>query len=496
MKQKEIYELDYPDFRVFVTKGFEEGYGKSATEAYEEFKQSNPDKTKEINMDMFLKITEDDYKDTIQMAVRQGKPVPENILKKFPEFEKDKSELINIKIDRKTLLNALTNIKPIVSGKHTLAILSSILITVKEDNNAIEIFATNLETGFHGIYPAKIISPGEIAIPYKELSTFISKLKSEEICISEEEKYYVKVSDDSTTCNIPCMSAEDFPLLPEEMNCEKEIEIDAVDFKDMLAKTTLINSQSENDARKMYITGISFKIIKEKKQDFLQAASTNGVVLSQVNAKISILKKAKIKENILVSKRELIKLNRVFLKNVKPQKLQKTKSKNKGFELFDKPSSEQTISLAIQDGFFIAQKQNETIEIRLLEGDFPNYQDIINRDKNKFTITANREILLDTMRQMATMQNSDYYKMQMNIEKNILKMIFTNPDTGEMKKDISVQYNGDNIETMYSPSQFVDFLSLMKSDIVNLDIIDNASPCLITEDQDKETIFVIMPCRI
>lgn len=81
----------------------------------------------------------------------------------------------------------------------------------------------------------------------------------------------------------------------------------------------------------------------------------------------------------------------------------------------------------------------------------------------------------------------------MNIEKNILKMIFINPDTGEMKKDIPVQYNGDNIETSYSPNQFVDFISLMKSDIVDLDIIDSTSPCLITGAQDKETIFVIMP---
>jgi len=491
LSKKELWEMDFQEWRETVTEQFEKGYGKSSQEAYEEFCKSNPDKIKDIDIEIFLGIEKDKYEENIHCAVRQGKPVPDNILKLYPGIEKEKPELINIKINRKILQNALTNIKPIISGRHTLAILSSILISVKDDNT-IGISATNLETGFHGIYPAKVITPGEITIPYKELLNFISKLKSEEIHITEPEKYQVTISDGSATCNIACMDAEDFPILPEEMNCKKIIEIDALVFKNMIAKAIVIHPQNEIDKKRMHIVGAFFKAIKKGKQAFLQMASTNGGVLVQTNEKINIMRKIKkeIKEGGLIPKSELSKLSRAFLSKVKNKKM--TKRKNKGFELFES-SSENVISLTIQGNSFIAQKENETIAIRLLEGDFPNYQDIIDRDTNKFPIIADREVLLDAMKQMASMQNSNYYRMGINIGTNVLKMIFINPDIGEMKKDVVVQYNGDDLEITYCPSQFVDFLSLMKSDIVNLDIINIETPCLITGDQDKETIFVIMP---
>jgi DNA polymerase-3 subunit beta len=486
MSKKQIYELDYPDFRVFVTKGFEEGYGKTAIEAYEEFKQGNPDKAKEINMDMFLNITEDDYKDTIQMAIRQGKSVPENILKEYPELAKDKSKFMKVRMNRKILSKALANIKPIVSGRHPLAmILSSILISAKEDNT-VEIIATDLETGFKGAYPAKVIVPGDIVISHKELSSFVSRSKSDEILITEKEKGYVAVSNESASFDIFCMNADDFPTMPEEIVCKKLMEIDLFDLKSIIDKSVIIKPTREIDEKKPHIIGASFKITKTKKQDYLRMASTNGGTLVEASKKISVAEKVEMRKDILVPKSGLRKLNSAFLRGAKKW----VKGENRGFGL--SRSSEQTILFGVKGDFFIAQKQNETVIIRLLEGTFPDYKDLITR-KKKNIITADRNILLDTMRQMAIMQNDIYCKMTVNIEKNILKMIFTNPDLGEMKKDVSVQYAGGFIEALYCPSQFVDFLSLMESDMVSLDIKDKENPCLLTGKQDKEVVFVIMP---
>ena len=498
--KKEIYELDYADFRVFVTKGFEEGYGKSATEAYEEFKQGSPDKAKEINMDMFLKITEDDYKDTIQMAVRRGKPVPENILKEFSEFEKDKPELMEMAIDRKILLNALSNIKSITSGKHTLAILSSILIIAK-NNDEIEINATDLEIGFQGIYPAKVIKTGNIAIPVNELFFFVSKSKKNEISIKMKEMNYASISGGEGSFDIFCMNADDFPLIPEEINCKKTIEIDALNLKDMISKAIIVRPQDEEPAKRTHIIGALFKVIKKEKQKFLQIASTNGGIFVQDNKEIFVAAKAaKInkpaKEGALIPKTGLTKLNRSFLKNIK--KTKKAKGKNKGFDLFseteNQPKSiEDVVSLEFQKDNFVIQKENETIIIRLLKGDFPDYQDLVTSDN--YNIKANRKDLINSMKQMQTMKGENYKTAEISIEKNIMKMHFANPERGETKREISIQYDGEKMELVYVPDQFIDFLNLMQSDIVDLSIKNNETPCMITGEQDKGCIFLIMPCR-
>jgi len=398
---------------------------------------------------------------------------------------------MEIKINRKVLLNALANTKPIITGRHTLAILSSILINTKGDNE-IEITATDLETGFKGVYPAEVISQGSIAIPHKELNNFITKAKAEEIRITETEKGWINISGDSTTLNIACMLAEDFPMLPEEINCEKPIEIDAYDLKSMIAKAIVVKAQGGQEGQ--HIKNALFKIIKNGEQNFLQMASTDGGVLVQEIKKIEGSGGIK-KEGDLIPKKALNKLSKSLLRSAK-KPIKNNKRKNKDFYLGD--SNNDIISFGITDKFFVVQIQNETIIISLSEGSFPDYAFIIDTEErgNKFIITADRMILLAAMKQMETMASSNYKAVTINIENNILKMVLTNPDAGEMKKEIIIEYNGPDIEVGFQPNYFVDFLNLMNTDIINLDIIGYDTPCIITGDQDEGLIFVIMPYRM
>lgn len=490
--KKELWEMDYEEFKVETTKQFEEGYGKPAEEAYSEFQKQHPDKASEISIEAFLGVELDKHREVVHNAVKMGKAVPDAILKLYPELAKDKPELMEIIIDRKILLNALTSAKPMTSCRHTLAILSSILIEAKD--NAIEITATDLEMGFQGIYPAKIINPGSIAISNQELSSFISKSKADKISIKEKEKNYISLSDGSLSFDIFCIDANDFPLLPKEIKTETPIKVDAFILKNMIAKTIIPRPQNEADAKKTHIAGSLFKIVKKKKQNFLCIVGHNGGTLVEEIKAISIsgkINKTITKDGILIPKQMLTKLNRSLLRSVKnPAK--KIKRRNKGFD-FDLPSND-NILLGTQDDFIVIKKQNETAIIRLLEGAFPDYHNAIARDKeNKFSVIADRKILLDAMKQMSTMSDSNYQKMYMTIETDIIKMHFVNPDKGEMEKNVTIQYKGNKIEAMYSPRQFVNFLNLMQSDIVKLDIINSETPCLITGEQDKDILFVTMP---
>lgn len=484
--QKQLWQMNYEEFKIAQTKSFEEGYGKPAEKAYKEFVQQNPDKAKEISIEVFLSVEVSNHKEVVHIAVKNGKPVPDSILKLYPGIEKDKPDLLNIKINRKILLDVITNTKPMTSCRHTLAILSSILISTKGDNE-IEITATDLETGFQGIYPAEVISPGNIVISNQELSGFVSKTKAAEICINEKEKRWVNISANSTFCNIHCMDADDFPMIPEEINAKTIVEIDALTFKNMITKAIIPKPQNNNDSQKLHIIGALFKIIKNKKQAFLQMVSHNGGTLIEETRKLSISgnpNKEMIK-GILIPKNALTKINRSLLRTIKP-----VKRKKEGFDL--SLASNDIVFLSVKGNFVIIKKQNEVVIIGLLEGNFPNYHDIINRDESN-VITVDRKTLLDAMKQMTSLIDSDYPKMLTTIETNVLKMIFTNPNKGEMRKGVSIEYEGETIEAMYAPNQFVDFLSLMESNVVNLDILDNKTPCLLTGKQDKNIIFVIMP---
>jgi DNA polymerase-3 subunit beta len=485
--KKESWEMNYEEFKVETTKQFEEGYGKPAKEAYAEFQKQYPGKASEVSIEVFLGIETDKHREIVHNAVKMGKPVPDAVLKLYPE-------LMEITIDRKILLNALVNAKPMTSCKHTLAILSSVLIEAK--NNAIEITATDLEMGFQGIYPAKVINPGSIAISNQELSNFISKSKADKISIKEKEKNYISLSDGSVSFDIFCIDADDFPILPEQIKTETPIEIDAFVLKNMIAKTVIPKPQNETDKLKLHITGSLFKIVKKGKQNFLCVVGHNGGILVKENREVSISGKINsltTKDEVLIPKETLTKLNRSLLRTIK-KPAKKIKGENKGFD-FDLPSNDNVL-LGVQGDFIVVKKQNETVIIRLLEGDFPDYHIAITRDEeNKIPVIADRKFLLDAMKQISIIGDSDYQGATIKIETNKMEMHFVNPDKGEIEKNVPVKYKGELIEIKFVPKLFVNFLQLMESDIVKLDIIDPEQPCLLTGEQDEGIVFVIMPLK-
>lgn len=391
------------------------------------------------------------------------------------------NKTIKVKVNRKILYNALNNIKPIISGRHTFPILSSILISAKE-NNTIEIFATDLEAGFKGVYPAEVLEAGNMTILHKELLSCVSKIKSDEVTIEVEDSNWAIISGDSFTMSIICnMDFDDFPLMPEEINCMQTIEIGSNKLKDLVTKMIVVKPCDDRSKVRPYVACVFFEIMKE---GYLKLASTNGKIIVESKEKISIIGEVNAKKDLLIPKIGLEKLNKSFLKNVKKA----IKGKNKGFGLL---SSDKKITFGLENNFFIAQKQNETIVIRLLEDQFPPYKEIINREEHNIAI-VDRKILLEAMIQLTPLQDSYYNAATINFEENILKMIFTNPNLGEIKKNVVIQYNGEPLEITFYPKQFVDFLNLMQSDIVSLDIRAK-SACLITGVQDKDTIFGIMP---
>lgn len=445
-------------------------------------------------MEAFLNIEANNHKEIARNAVKMEKPVPDAVLKLYPGLEKDKPELMEIKINRKILLNALTNAKPMTSCRNTLAILSSILIEAKD--NAIEITATDLDVGFRGIYPAKVINPGSIAISNQELSNFILESKANKISIKEKEKNYINLSDGSVSFDVFCMDADDFPILPKEIKTETPIKIDAFILKNMIIKTVIPKPQNECDARKIHIMGSLFKIVKKGKQNFLCVVSHNGGTLVKENREVSVSGKintSTTKDGVLIPKETLTKLNRSLLRTIK-KPAKKIKGENKGFD-FDLPSNDNVL-LGVQGDFIVVKKQNETVIIRLLEGDFPDYHIAITRDEeNKIPVIADRKFLLDAMKQISIIGDSDYQGATIKIETNKMEMHFVNPDKGEIEKNVPVKYKGELIEIKFVPKLFVNFLQLMESDIVKLDIIDPEQPCLLTGEQDEGIVFVIMPLK-
>jgi DNA polymerase-3 subunit beta len=368
-------------------------------------------------------------------------------------------------INKTDILNVLSNIQGLTGRKSNLAITETVLI--QTTGSSIKIAATDLETGFIGLYPAKVNSQGIIAINARKIYEIVKEFPSNEININETESYWVEISNNNVNYHIVGMNPADFPEIPliEDISFFK---IKSMSLKKMIDKTVSIGVAT--DDRRVHINGIYFEKLKNNDQNIIRMVSTDGSRLSLVDYISEEAFDLPSEPGIIIPKKGLTEVNK-FL------------------------DLEGTVQIGYKDNHFIVKKDTETIIIRLLEGEFPKYSEIIDKEDASI-ITFDRKMFLNMLKRMSILYSDNYKGVAFNFQKDKLTITATNPDLGESKEDMEIDYKGNKIETAFNPKFFIDTLNIIDDDKVVLNIIDEQKPCFIEGKEDKQFLSVIMPMRI
>lgn len=377
---------------------------------------------------------------------------------------------MNFTVNKTDVLDVLSNIQGLTGRKSNLAITETVLIQTTD--SGIKIAATDLETGFMGSYPAKVESQGVIAINARKIYEIVKEFPSDEININEIENHWVEIghakggAKGGINYHMVGMNPDDFPEIPliEDISFLK---IKSSALKKMIDKTIIIGVAT--DDRRVHINGIYFEKLKNNDQNTIRMVSTDGSRLSLVDY-ISESAEGGSEPGIIIPKKGLAEVNR-FL------------------------DIEGTVQIGNKDNHFIVKKDTETIIIRLLEGEFPKYSEIIDKE-GASTITVDRKMFLSMLKRMSILYSDDYKGVVFNFQKDKLIITATNPDLGESKEDMDIDYKGDKIQTAFNPKFFIDILNIIDEDNVILNIIDEQKPCFVEGKEDKQFLSVIMPMRI
>jgi len=364
------------------------------------------------------------------------------------------------------VINVFSNIQGITGRKTNLAITTAVLI--KTADSGVNIIATDLETGFDGIYPAKVESEGVIAVNARKIFEIIRDFPSEEILFHEVENNWIKIGNNNIEYHIMGMSPDDFPDSPQIEDIEF-FEIDSALFKKMIDRTVLISGAG--DDKRAHIIGVYFERTEEDGQKIIRIASTDGNRLSAVTHSYDKDFNLPSGDSVLIPKKGLTDVGK-FL------------------------STEGTVQIGFKENHFIVKRESETIIIRLLEGDFPDYEGIIKPKEEASKIEMDRREFMMVLKRMSIIASETYKGVIYRFEKDKLTVSSTNPDLGDSKEDMSVDYNGESKEAAFNPRYFIETLNAIDDDNVILDFVDGEKPCLIQGETDKTYITALMPMRI
>jgi DNA polymerase-3 subunit beta len=154
------------------------------------------------------------------------------------------------------------------------------------------------------------------------------------------------------------------------------------------------------------------------------------------------------------------------------------------------------VKVGVKDNNFIVKKDTQTIIIRLLEGEFPQYDDIIRKFEQEHVIEMDRQLFLMMLKRMSILSTDEYRSVIFSLADDRLIVTSTNPDIGESKEQMPITYSGDKIEAAFNPRFFIDALNVMQSESITLNMVNADRPCRMEGEDDPNFITVIMPMRI
>ena len=367
-------------------------------------------------------------------------------------------------IKKREFGEVLSKLQGLTGRKSNLAITANVLITAA--GSGITIMATDLETGFEGSYSAKVQSEGSIAINARKLYEIVREFPSDEINIKEIENRWIEIGNKNIEYHIVGMNSEDFPDIP-RIEDVVFFDIDSDGLRKMIEESLVIGT---TDDKRAHIIGVYIESIKNEDKKILRMVSTDGSRLSTSDYVYDINSNFNIEPGIIIPKKGL----------------------NEVVKFLD---SSGIVQIGLKDNNFIAKKDSETIIIRLLEGEFPKYKDIIKKGKTN-EIQMDKQLFLMMLKRMSILSSENYKGVIFNFVKDKLIITSTNPDIGESKEDMSIPYNGDPIEVAFNPKYFIDTLNVIEEDNIILNIINDEKPCLIEAEINKNFLSVVMPMRI
>jgi len=163
--------------------------------------------------------------------------------------------------------------------------------------------------------------------------------------------------------------------------------------------------------------------------------------------------------------------------------------------LIDKLSSNNKDNIVVNlvNNQIILSYANVVISSALVEGNFPNYEDIIPSDYDK-KLVLSTDIVLSAVRRAALLTSEESRGIKLSIEKETLVFSSRAPETGAAQISMSINYTGEPIEVGFNPQFLIDVLRVMRAPEFEMELSQPDRPGLIKSG--AELLYVLMPINL
>jgi DNA polymerase-3 subunit beta len=369
-------------------------------------------------------------------------------------------------VSRESISQLLYLTSTIVEKKTTMPILAHVNLVAGDGK--LSIMATDLEIALKGSIKADIKTSGSITVAGKVFYEIVRELPSESLTIQLGKGNRIEIEAGTARFKVNGVSSDEYPKL-KGIELKNDTPVDSGKLYEMLDKTAFSVSVDET---RYNINGVYVEATQQGGKDFLRFVATDGHRLAMIDRPAEGLT---LSSNVIIPKKGITELKKLLEKQ------------------------DGVAHVALNEGFFTVQTTTQdgtvTVGVRLVDGQFPDYRQVIPVE-TKTVITASRAELLSAVKRVSLMTSDKSKTVKFRLVGGNLVVSSSSPEFGEASEALTVSQKGEDITIGFSARYLLDLLNAMPlSSEVTINLNGELGPGVFKGSEDELYSCVVMPMR-
>lgn len=371
---------------------------------------------------------------------------------------------MEIKITKTELLNGLYWTQSVVERKVTMPILSNALIEATP--KTLTITATDLEVGVRSTHAADVAKPGKVTVNAKNLYEIIRQLPDEKVKLSVGANHWMEIVSGKSRFKIVGMPADEFPNLSFSEGKEAQ-SLSPDTILEMIGKSAYAMS---TDEVRYNLNGIYCEAKEVEGKPGLRFVATDGHRMAYCER--ATPGKVALAKGVIIPRKGVGELKRLC-----------------------DGGGDASVSLFFDAKQLVASRGSVTLMVRLIDGQFPPYEQVIPKDLPK-VVTADRKQFIDSLKRASLVASDMSHAIKMTFSPGMIEINTANPDVGEVHEELGATYKGETFDVGFNAKYFLDLLAVISDEAVVMGLKNNVSPCVIRSEFDRGFLSMVMPRRL
>lgn len=357
------------------------------------------------------------------------------------------------------LVNGVNTVLKAVSTRNTLSILQCILLDVHE--GVFKMIGNDLELGIESEVTCEVLEPGSVAIDARIFSEIVRKLPDNDVHITVDDQFMMTIKCQKAVFNIPGQASDEFIQLP-QVEKNRPLLIEQKVLKEMIHQT--IFSIAVEEIRPI-LTGELFEL----KDNCLNIVSVDGF---RVSARQQNLENTFEDTSVVIPGKTLSEIQKILSSD-----------------------ADSEVALYVTDKHILFELGTTIIVSRLLDGDFPKYDQIFLSDYETLIRVDRRNLLQSIERAALIAKDSKKNPVKFAISDQMLA-ISSNTELGKVHEEIDIQREGSDIEIAFNPRYLIDALKVIDDETVQMTFTTPLNPCIIRDSESDSYKYLVLPVRL